>query len=198
MVANSLMTSDKYHSRRHRRNFNNPGHAHELTFSCYHGFSFLAKDRVCEWLVDAIAKARVEVAFDLWAWVFMPNHVHLIVKPQSPNYDIGLIRRRIKEPVSRCAIAWLKENAPEWSEKLARKRGSRVEYLFWQSGGGYDRNVTDGSTLLRMIDYIHENPVRKKLVVQASDWKWSSAAWYEDGSAVPLMPDSIPPEWLNQ
>ena len=43
---------------------------------------------------------------------------------------------------------------------------------FWQSGGGYDRNITSPKTLLRMIDYLHENPVRKKLVTSSLDWYW--------------------------
>lgn len=49
---------------------------------------------------------------------------------------------------------------------------------------------------MTMIDYIHENPVRKGLVASAREWKWSSAAWYADGTPVPLIPDPIPPEWL--
>jgi putative transposase len=50
-----------------------------------------------------------------------------------------------------------------------------------------------------MIDYIHLNPVRRGLVERASDWKWSSAAWFEDleveGNG--LVPDRIPPEWAD-
>ncbi len=126
----------------------------------------------------------------------MPDHVHLIIHPRQQVYDIASIRRRIKEPVARKAIRWLKEYAPEWLPRIERQRGSRREYLFWQSGGGYDRNITDGNTLLRMINYIHENPVRKGLVIRGADWKWSSAAWYVDGSKTPLVPDPIPPEWL--
>jgi hypothetical protein len=79
-----------------RKNYNDPGHAHELTFSCYKRFAFLQSER-----------------------------------------------------------------------------------LFWQSGGGYDRNIISGKTLLQMIDYLHLNPVRKSLVPKAADWKWSSAAWWE-------------------
>jgi putative transposase len=80
--------------------------------------------------------------------------------------------------------------------KLERRRGSRIEHLFWQSGGGYDRNVTTGTTLLKMIASIHENPVRKGFVERGSDWKWSSAGWFLSLRDAPLIPDLIPPEWL--
>lgn len=182
--------------RRHRRNYNDPGHAHELTFSCYRRFDFLSRDRTCQWLVESIEAARQRLDFDVWAWVFMPDHVHIIVRPRQPTYDIAAIRRRIKEPVARQALAWLREQAPEWLPRIERQRGKRREYLFWQSGGGYDRNITEARTLLAMIDYIHENPVRKGLVVRASDWRWSSAGWYADQRETLLIPDPIPPEWL--
>ena len=182
--------------RLHRRNINEPGHAHELTFSCYHGYPFLSRDRTCEWLIESIHKARKAVDFAVWAWVIMPEHVHLIVYPRYKVYDTAVIRRLIKEPVATNAIQYLKEHAPEWLPKITRMRGHKTEHHFWQSGGGYDRNVTDGTTLIKMIDYIHMNPVRRGLVEFAHEWKWSSAAWFRDMSDVPLMPDPIPSEWL--
>jgi putative transposase len=134
---------------------------------------------------------------NVWAWVFMPDHVHLIVHPQRSGYDMALIRRLIKEPVVQQAIKWLEEHAPEWLPRIERQRGTRKERLFWQSGGGYDRNIFEPKTLLQMIEYIHENPVRKGLVAKACEWKWSSAGWFVDQRAVPLIPNRIPSEWLD-
>ena len=56
---------------RRRHSFNLPGHAHELTFSCYRRFPFLRAERTCLWLVDAIQAARVQHDFDVWAFVYM-------------------------------------------------------------------------------------------------------------------------------
>ena len=182
-------------ARRHRRNFNEPGHAHELTFSCYRRFPFLLKDRTRRWLADAIGRARSEHDFDLWCYVVMPEHVHLIVRPRGAVYDIAVIRRAIKEPVGRDAFKHLRRHAPEWIPRLTRRRGKRRERLFWQSGGGYDRNITEPGALLAMIEYIHLNPVRRGLVEQARDWEWSSAAWFEGVGTPPILPDRIPPEW---
>jgi len=193
----SLPYPDPMSRRRpHRRNYDEPGHAHELTFSCYHRFQFLRAERTCEWLHDSIAAARSKLDFDLWAFVFMPEHVHLIVHPRRPIYDIATIREAIKEPVGRNAVKFLRNEAPEWLERIRVKKGNRLRHLFWQSGGGYDRNITEPRTLLKMIDYIHENPVRRGLAIRAVDWKWSSAAWYEGGGPCPIPIDPIPPEWL--
>jgi len=183
--------------RQHRRNYNDPGHAHELTFSCYNGFRFLASDRTCDWLAESLEKARSELQFDLWAYVFMPEHVHVVIHPRKSEYDIAEIRKAIKAPVGTRAIKYLKAEAPEWLPRITRGRGSKTERLFWQSGGGYDRNVTDGKTLMEMIDYIHLNPVRRGLVERAEQWKWSSAAWLLGTGQPPLIPDPIPPEWCE-
>lgn len=180
-----------------RRNYNEPGHAHELTFSCYRGFPFLKKDRVCQWLMDAINAARLRWEFHVWAYVFMPEHVHLIIYPSRHEYDIARIRTAIKEPVSKRAVRFLSENAPQWLPRITRQHGNRTEHCFWQGGGGYDRNIMQGQTLLAMIDYIHMNPVRRGLVEQAIDWKWSSAGWYIAGRTGPLSIDPIPPDWLD-
>ena len=66
--------------RRHRQRYDEPGHAHELT-CCYHRYQFLAAERTCQWLADAMNEARRAQPFWLWAYVFMPEHIHLIIYP---------------------------------------------------------------------------------------------------------------------
>lgn len=185
-------------ARRHRVNINEPFHAHELTFSCYQRFPFLKAERTCQWLADSIHAARQQLNFALWGYVFMPDHVHLIVWPREKNYDISQIRQAIKAPVARQAIEYLQVHSPEWLPRITRQRGERTERLFWQSGGGYDRNIVRGETLLSMLDYVHANPVRKGLVESPYDWRWSSAAWYQAQRSIPLAVDEIPFEWLER
>jgi putative transposase len=160
--------------------FNEPGHAHELTFNCFRRHAFLSADRTCQWLADAINDARISLDFALWAYVFMPEHVHLMMYPKRPVYDIQAILQAIKH---------LLVHAPEWLRRITVRRGKRQERRFWQAGGGYDRNVFEPKILLAMIDYIHGNPVRRGLVMQAELWKWSSAAWFEGKNS--LKPDPI-------
>jgi putative transposase len=52
---------------RHLKNYNDPGHAHELTFSCYQRFAFLQRERTCHWLAAAIEAGREKLKFQLWA-----------------------------------------------------------------------------------------------------------------------------------
>lgn len=180
-----------------RRTFNVPGHAHELTFSCFRGYRFLSKDRTCRWLAESIDAARRSQEFDLWAWVFMPEHVHIIIYPRRPQYNLATIRREIKQPIARRALQHLRHHAPHWLDRVRVQKGQRATYRFWQKGAGYDRNIVEPTTLAKMIDYIHLNPVRRGLVEGATDWKWSSASTFLGGDPPPLAVDRIPPEWID-
>ena len=175
-----------------RKNLNCTGHAHELTFTCYRNFPLLAKDRTRNWLATAINETNASQRVDLYAYVFMPDHVHLLVHPREGSHDIAMYRKAIKAPVGRRAIAHLREHAPDWLHHLTRTRGSRTEQLFWQSGGGYDRNVVEAKTLEKMVTYIHQNPVRRGLATSAADWHWSSAAWYASKTPGPCRVHPIP------
>jgi hypothetical protein len=73
------------------RRFNDVGHAHFLTFSCYHRQPFLSRDRSRQWMLDAIARAREQYDFHLWAYVIMPEHVHLLIWPARREYSISAI-----------------------------------------------------------------------------------------------------------
>jgi putative transposase len=116
----------------------------------------------------------------------MPEHVHLLIYPRRASYDITAILQEIKEPVGRRAVAHLRSHAPHWLPRITVKRGRRLERRFWQAGGG---NVWEPETVLAMIEYIHNNPVRRGLVSQPEQWKWSSGGWYEGKNS--LRPDAL-------
>jgi putative transposase len=168
---------------------NEPGYVHELTFSCYRGYRFLRAERTCQWLADAIRKARDESHFSLWAYVFMPEHVHLLICPNRAEYDVRVILKAIKQPVGMRAIKYLRQHSPSWLPRISVQRGARVERRFWQAGGGFDRDTIDPRAILAMMEYIHGNPVRKQLVERPEDWKWSSAGWCEGKNS--LKPDVV-------
>jgi putative transposase len=161
-VTNSRI-GRSYFSKRRRR-FDSEHTPRELTFSCYRGYPFLCRDRTRGWFVEAMQAARKKWPVDLWAWVIMPEHVHLIVMPRDVGVPIGSFQGTIKEQVGRRAIQWLEQNAPQWLPSITVREGARQRRRFWQAGGGYDRNIEQVDTLQCMIDYLHLNPVRRGLV----------------------------------
>jgi putative transposase len=181
-------------ARKRCRRDNQPGHAHELTFSCYRRLPLLSRDRTRGWLIEAIEAARERMRFDLWAYVIMPEHVHILLCPREPLYEIARILWQIKRPVARRTIDHLRVHSPEWLTRLtATREDGTARPRFWQAGGGYDRNIVDDQTALQVIAYIHENPVKRGLVERPEDWTWSSARWYAGIRPVSLEIDPTLP-----
>ena len=70
-----------------------------------------------------------------------------------------------------------------------RQPNGKTHYRFWQRCGGYDRNVIAPKTAHQQIDYIHNNPVKAKLVRSAKDYYWTGfRSFYEMGDE-PLAVD---------
>lgn len=168
--------------------FNEAGHAHELTFSCYRRLPILGDDVHREILLDCLGSARISYCFHLWAYVIMPEHVHLLIWPREVVYDIASILRRIRQTSSRKILAYLRAAHSPLLTSLRLRDGYRV----WQHGSGYDRNVFTPEVIHASIDYIHENPVRRGLVESSLDWPWSSARWYHGRRDCVLRVDTCP------
>jgi putative transposase len=172
-----------------RKNWNDPGHAHFLTFSCIHRWPLLSKDRSRQWVIDAMCNLRQEQSVELWAYVIMPEHVHLLLYPRKQDYDMARILTRLKQPVSMCARAFLElHRETKWLDRLIVRYPSKTVFRFWQPGGGHYHSIFKERTVQQVIGYIHFNPVRRGLVDRPIDWAWSSARFWEGcGDAVLSM-----------
>ncbi len=166
------------------------GHAHALTWSCWRRRPFLDTDRSRRWALRAINRARGAHPFDVWAYVLMPEHLHLLVCPTEREYQIAAFCHAVKSSVAKTAVAWVKREAPEFlPQMLDEQPNGRRASRFWQRGGGYDRNLTHADAVAAEIAYIHANPVRRGLCERPEDWSWSSAADYAGTGAGPLSLD---------
>ena len=105
----------------------------------------------------------------------MPDHVHLLLWPSEPVYDMADIRQSIKQPFAKAALARMTELK---DPRLARLSNTRRRH-YWQPGGGYDRNMHSAAACKKSIDYIHNNPVVSGLCAVPWEYEWSSAAWYQ-------------------
>jgi putative transposase len=104
----------------------------------------------------------------------MPEHVHLVMLP-SDQSKLGLIIREIKSKMAREYFAMT----------MKAISGTKV---FWQRRC-YDHNCRSTGSVIEKINYCHNNPVKRDLVKNASDYRWSSNNWYEGKRDVPLRID---------
>ena len=166
--------------RKHRLSYDVSGHAHFLTFSCHQRLPLLTKDRTRRWVLDALESTRQNLDVALWAYVIMPEHVHVLLYPRRDDYEVRRILAALKRPVSAAAREHLEEtHNEEWLTRLIVEYPSRRVFRFWRPGGGFDRNIFKEKAVAKVIEYIHANPVRRGLVESPTDWPWSSARFYE-------------------
>jgi REP element-mobilizing transposase RayT len=103
--------------------------------------------------------------YELRAWVVMPNHVHVVVWPQSPH------------TLSEILHSWKSYTAHELNKLLPQK-----VVPFWQSES-YDHLIRDDDDLHRCCHYTLMNPVNAGLCAEAHLWPWSSAHVAQPSSA---------------
>jgi putative transposase len=174
------MNQDELPHRKRVKHFDEPSHIHELTFSCFQRRPLLTNH---EWrclLSESIDRATARHGYQLSAFVFMPEHVHLLVVPGGDASTIDQLLRAIKRPYSFRIKRLLEQQKSSLLKTLnVQQRPGARSFRYWQEGPGYDRNMDRPETVLAAIDYLHLNPVKRGFVKRAVDWQWSSARWYE-------------------
>jgi len=105
---------------------------------------------------------------EIWAWCLMPNHVHLIVVPETEN---GLAR----------AIG-------EAHRRYTRRINSRENWKghLWQER--FASFPMDETYLLAVARYVEMNPVAAHIVKRAKEYRWSSAQAHLSAQDDQLIP----------
>ena len=125
------------------------------------------KDRVN--FLDTIGEMSERYDFDIFAYVLMDNHYHLLVRSRLAN---------LKK-----AMQWF---GTTYTQRFNR-RHYRSGHLF--QGRYKSLIVQNDAYLLQLSYYIHRNPVRAGIVKRLADYRWSSYRVYAYGRKTP--------EWLS-
>jgi len=159
------------------RHYDNLGTVRFVTFSCHQQRQYLSSNSARQILVDQIDKARNKHGFKLFAYVIMPEHVHLVIYPPE-KMKLGIVIREIKSLTARNYFAGINP-LPADSRRI-----------FWKHRC-YDHNCRTKETIIEKIKYCHKNPVVRGLVKNPGGWKWSSYNWYQGKRDVPLIIDEM-------
>lgn len=137
------------------------------------GCCALKHPEVAELVQDTLLKFDGD-RYRLLAWCVMPNHVHVLIRP---NEKLGKIVQSWKSYTGR----WVMRNNAKLGLGVPGKRFWMREY--------WDRYIRTESHLVKVVEYIHENPVSAGLCEKAEDWPWSGARYYSGEAG--LRPGSL-------
>jgi putative transposase len=125
----------------------------------------------------ALDEARRSGGFALFAYVIMPEHLHVLAdgtlkSSETLRYINGILSRRV--------IGYLKEGGFITSlEKLRNAPKDRRHQYSLVDHHSNALPVFGESFFMKKVNYIHLNPVRAGLVARAEDYRWSSArCWW--------------------
>ncbi|MDZ7798159.1 MAG: transposase [Patescibacteria group bacterium] len=179
------------------KTINIENHAYFVTSKVYYNLEIFVYNKFCQMLINNFKFYRKAKNFKLLGYVIMPNHLHTIIWPQGKN-SISDIMRDFKEFTAKQIIKSLNHREalaprPELSKYIARtglgtgsspskilkcfKKGAKninnQNYKVWQSRNWIE-NIFSIKFLKQKLNYIHNNPVRAKLVKKPEDYKYSS------------------------
>jgi putative transposase len=160
------------------RRYYGQGHLHFITFSCHRRSPLLGTRRARDSFVRILDEVRSEHEFRLAGYVVMPEHVHLLLSEPSRG-NLSKVLQVLKQRVSRALHRRHKKALPN-QVSLTFARSRTDEQAFWQRRF-YDFNVWSSRKVKEKLEYMHANPVQRKLVLHPKDWPWSSWSFYEKG-----------------
>lgn len=144
------------------RRYHHSGQSHFITFTCYHRYRYFVSAGAYDLFLVCLENMRRKFAMCVYGFVVMPEHVHLLVSEPGTGGTLADAMHHLK-------LSFVKR---------LRALGYKTELgPFWQKRY-YDRNVRDSDEFNIKLDYLHHNPVKRGLVRDAADWKWSSFRHY--------------------
>ena len=125
--------------------------------------------------LDILYKYKLKTNVKIYGWCLMSNHVHLLVR--EGDEDISITMKRI---------------GVSFVYYYNQKYGT-CGHLFQDRFNS--ENIENDQYLLTVVRYIHQNPLKARMVKVVDDWRWSSCLHYysagEDEVMGLLDPDFI-------
>ncbi len=148
---------------------------HFVTFSCYRRLPLLGSKRARDLFVHELSRMRTEHDFQLVGYVVMPEHVHLLMgepKKGTPSTALQVLKQRVSRKMRQ-----QKGKSPGQQTSVGFAEDPGEPRQFWQARF-YDFTVYSSGKVKEKLNYMHANPVIRRLAEHPKDWPWSSWSNY--------------------
>lgn len=169
--------------------FHNKSGLYFVSFATVNWIDVFTRQVYFNVLVDSIDYCRKEKGMELYCYCFMQSHIHLIFR--SSNNQPSELLRDFKPYTSKKVMKTIENNPQEsrrewllWMfERAGKKNTTTTKHQFWQHHNK-PIELWSKQVIKQKIDYIHNNPVEAGFVVNAIDWKYSSARNFQDDHTI--------------
>jgi putative transposase len=161
--------------------FLNPDGMYFITSTVVGWIDVFTREEYRQILLDSFKYCQENKGLEIFAWVLMTNHFHMIARAKQGS-KLEHILRDMKKITSRritkAIIDNPKESRKEWMKYLFERYGkynpNNTLYQFWQQDN-HPIEIWSQDVIKQKLDYIHNNPVKNGFVSEAKDYKYSSA-----------------------
>lgn len=155
-------------------------HPYFVTITLQGWIDLFTRSEFADIIIDSLRYCHLNKGLIVHEFVIMSSHVHLII--QNEAAELSAIIRDFKKFTAKTIIGKLEnhesESRKEWILRLFRyyakfKRQNKT-YSIWRKS---NRPIVldNAERYTRCVHYIHQNPVKAGLVVDAHHWFYSSA-----------------------
>ena len=156
--------------------FYDPDEMYFITPTIIGWVDVFTKSRYCELVLDSLRYCQKNKGLLVYAWVIMSNHVHMIISCE--NGRLSNLIRDLKKFTSTKIVRAIEENKHEsrkrWLLWLLKKDD---KIIFWEKGY-HGEEITSISFFESKLNYIHQNPVRVRIVEKEEEYLYSSCGDY--------------------
>lgn len=135
-----------------------------------------------ELIINNLKYCQNNKGLEIYAYVIMTNHIHLIVRSNSDKLSGTL--RDFKSYTSKellKLVSMQEESRQEWILRIfsnaAYKHKRNSDFQLW-SHENHAELMWSNEFIEEKLDYIHQNPVRNGIVLHPEDYLFSSAKNY--------------------
>lgn len=175
--------------------------AHYITMTVVGWIDIFTRKNHRDGIIDSLKYCQKEKGLNIYAYVIMSNHIHMVVDSNG-LFTLKEIIRDFKKFTSKKILEQIQsetESRRTWLLKLfkeaAKDSAKHKNFKFWQSGN-YALEVYTQKFVWIKINYIHNNPVKAGLVINQWDWVYSSASNYQDMESI-LEVFKLPPRQIT-
>jgi REP element-mobilizing transposase RayT len=134
-------------------------------------------------IVNALQYCQEKKGLEIYAYCIMHSHIHLLCKAIN-GHVLSDVMRDFKKHTSKKIIQTIidePESRKEWLltyfEKACEHLKRDQSYKVWQDG--YHAEIVETNWFIKQkVNYIHNNPVKDKIVTLPEDYYFSSARNY--------------------
>lgn len=149
-----------------------------ITITCLNWIPLLEQDRFKDIIISSLDFLICADKINVYAFVIMPNHLHLIWQILG-NYKREDVQRDFLKSTGQQILKVLrKERPPVQGDLMVMARDRRFQV--WERNS-LSIPLWSDNVMWQKLTYIHYNPVKAGLCNHPEEYKYSSASFYHNG-----------------